>query len=111
MASRFVVKSLGHSVSHVPGLRRLPVFKLLATAEIAMLARDHVMRLDREERRRLMELIRIGRGRRRNLSQSEREELTVLVAKMEPRALAGQAVERLSPVPIPRRLVYGPRRS
>jgi hypothetical protein len=75
-----------------------------------MLARDHVLLLDRRERRRLFELIRIGRGRRRNLSEPERDELADLVAKMEPRLLAGHTVDRLSPFPIPRRLVYGPRK-
>jgi hypothetical protein len=32
-----------------------------------------------------------------------------LVAKLEPRLLIGEAVERLSPVPLPQRLVYGGR--
>jgi hypothetical protein len=91
-------------------LRRLPVLKVLAAAEIALLAHDHVKKLDREERRRLVALIRIGRGRRRNLSDDERAELETLIAKIEPRLLAGHAVDKLSPVPIPRRLVYGPRR-
>jgi hypothetical protein len=86
------------------------VLKVLAAAEIAMLAHDHVTRLDREERRRLVELIRIGHGRRRNLSDDERAELETLVARIEPRLLAGHAVAKLSPVPIPRRIVYGPRR-
>jgi hypothetical protein len=98
-------------VSRVPGLRRVPVLKVLAAAEIALLAHDHVTRLDRHERRRLLELIRIGRGRRRNLSEAEQEELTTLVAKMQPRQLAGMAVDKLSPVPIPKRLIYGRRRS
>jgi hypothetical protein len=89
----------------------VPVLKLLAAAEIALLARDHLTRLNRHERRRLVELVRTGRGRRRNLSHAEREELAGLLAKLEPRQLAGQAVEKLSPVPLPRRLVYGPRRS
>jgi hypothetical protein len=84
--------------------------KLLAAAEIALLAREHVVRLDRRERQRLVELVRIGHGRRRNLSEAEREELSGLIAKMEARALAGEAAEKLSPLPLPRRLVYGPRR-
>jgi hypothetical protein len=107
---RFVTRSLGHAVSRIPGLRRVPVLKLLSAAEVAMLARDHIMRLDPQERRRLIELVRIGRGRRRNLSEAEREELATLVAKLEPRLLAGSAVDKLSPVPLPRRLVYGPRK-
>jgi hypothetical protein len=68
------------------------------------------MRLDRHERQRLIELTRAGRGRRRNLSEAEREELAVLIAKVEPRLLAGHAVQKLSPLPLPRRLVYGPRK-
>jgi hypothetical protein len=110
MAGRFVTWTVGRAARGVPGLRHIPLLKLLAAAEVAMLARDHVLLLDRGERRRLFELIRIGRGRRRNLSEPERDELADLVAKMEPRLLAGHAVDRLSPVPIPRRLVFGPRR-
>jgi hypothetical protein len=86
---------------HLPGLRRIPVLKLLAIAEIALLAREHIVKLDRRERRRLIELVRIGRGRRRNLSPREREELSTLVAKAEPRLFIGAAADKLSPVPIP----------
>lgn len=110
MATGLVTQALGRSARHVPGLKRVPVLKVLAAANIALLAKDHLMRLDGPERRRLVELVRIGRGRRRNLSDAEREELTALVAKMEPRVLAGHAVDELSPLPLPRRLVYGPRR-
>jgi hypothetical protein len=107
--TRFLTRSLGLAAQRVPALKRVPVLKLLAAAEVALLARDHVMRLNRQERRRVVELVRIGRGRRRNLSEAEREELATLVAKAEPRLLAGLAVEKLSPLPLPRRLVYGPR--
>lgn len=110
MANGFVTKTIGRSVNKVPGLRRVPVVKLLAAAEIAMLARDHVMLLSREERRRLIELVRIARGRRHNLSEEERQELEALVARLEPRVLFGEAAERLSPLPLPRRLTHGPRR-
>lgn len=105
-----MTRSLGRALGHVPGLRRVPLLKLLSIAEVAMIARDHLMRLTPTERRRVIELVRIGRGRRRNLSQSERDELAGLVAKLEPRLLAGEAVKKLSPVPIPGRLVRGPRR-
>jgi hypothetical protein len=110
MANGFVTKTIGRSVNKVPGLRRVPVMKLLAAAEIAMLARDHVMLLSREDRRRLIELVRIARGRRRNLSDEERQELEDLVARLEPRSLFGDAADRLSPLPLPRRLTHGPRR-
>jgi hypothetical protein len=110
MAHRIVTHSLAGAAGRVPGLRRVPVVKLLAAAEIAALARDHFMRLEPDERRRLLVLLRAGRGRPRNLSLAERVELALLIERMQPRALAGLAVDRLSPVPLPRRLVYGPRR-
>jgi hypothetical protein len=110
MAGRIVTWSVGRAARGVPGLRRLPVLKLLAAAEIAMLARDHVMLLTREERRRLIELVRVARGRRQNLSEEERQELEDLVARLEPRILFGEAAERLSPLPLPRRMTHGPRR-
>lgn len=97
------------TIERVPGLRRLPVFKLLAIAEIALLARDHVSKLEPDERRRLVELVRKGRGRRRNLSDEEREELAALVAKVDPRRFAGLVADKLSPVPLPKRIVYGRR--
>ncbi len=110
MPSRFVVRSLGRATERVPGLRRIPVVRLLSIAEVGMLARDHFARLTPIERRRLLALIRTARGRRSNLDSPEREELAELVAKLEPRLLAGEAVDRLSPIPVPRRLVRGPRR-
>jgi hypothetical protein len=110
MANGFVTKTIGRSVNKVPGLRRVPVLKLLAAAEVAMIARDHMMLLTREDRRRLIELVRIGRGRRRNLSESESQELEDLVAKLEPRSLFGDAADKLSPLPLPKRLTHGPRR-
>jgi hypothetical protein len=105
-----VIRSVGHAVGRVPGLRRVPLVKLLAAAELAVLARDHLMRLTPADRRRLVSLARAGRGRRRNLSADERDELAKLIAKVEPRLLAGAAAERLSPVPLPRRLLFGPHR-
>jgi hypothetical protein len=110
MPSRFVTRSLGHATERIPGLRRIPVVRLLSIAEVSLIARDHVLRLTPPERRRLLTLIRAGRGRSSNLSAPEREELADLVAKLEPRLLAAEAVQRLSPVPIPRRLVEGRRR-
>jgi hypothetical protein len=102
--------AIGHGLSRVPGLKRLPVFKLIAIAEIALVARDHATKLDSGERRRLVELVRKGRGRRARLSEGERSELATLVAKAEPRLFAGTVASKLSPVPLPRRLVRGPRK-
>jgi hypothetical protein len=76
------------------------VFKLLAVGELALVARRHLQHLDAAQRRRLTELVRHGRG----LSKAEREELRGLIALLDARAFAGSAVERLSPVPLPKRL-------
>jgi hypothetical protein len=107
MLAGFVTRSLARAAGHVPGVRRVPVLKLLSIAEVAILARDHLARLTPAERRRLVVLVRAGRGRPSNLRTAEREELHELVAKLEPRLLAGAAVDRLSPVPLPHRLVHG----
>ncbi len=109
MPSRLVTRSLGRATQRLPGIRRLPVVKLLSIAEVGVLARDHLMRLTPEERRRLVVLVRKGRGRPSRLKRSEREELAQLVARLEPRMLAGEAVDKLSPVPLPHRLTHGPR--
>jgi hypothetical protein len=96
-------------VSHIPGLKRLPLLKLLVIGEIALLARDHVSLLEAAERRRLLTLVRKGKGRASNLSDAEREELAQIVAKAEPRRFAGLIADKLSPVPLPKRVVHGPR--
>jgi hypothetical protein len=103
-------RAIAHGASRVPGLKRLPVLKLIAIGEIALLARTHATKLDSTERRRLLELVRTGRGRPSKLSADDREELGRLVAKAEPRLFAGQVADKLSPLPLPRRLVRGPRR-
>lgn len=110
MARGLVTRSIGTAARQIPGLKRIPVLKLLTAAEILLLTHDHISRLDRQERRELIELIRIGRGRRRNLTDDQRLQLARLVAKVEPRILAGHAVDTLSPLPLPRRLLYGRRR-
>jgi hypothetical protein len=86
------------------------VLKLLVIGEIVLLAGSHLRKLTRDERRRFVGLMREGRGRPSNLSEAERDELGRLVAKAEPRLFAGSVADKLSPVPLPRRLVRGPRR-
>jgi hypothetical protein len=98
---------LARAATRVPGVRRLPVFRLLAIGEIALLARDHVSKLDPGERRRLLTLVRKGKGRTRGLSVDERDELQRLVAKAEPRLFVGTAADKLSPVPLPQRFREG----
>ena len=109
MPSGFVNRSIGKAAGRVPGIRRLPVFKLLSVAEVGLLARDHLQQLTPEERRRLVTLVREGRGRSDRLSEAQAAELAGLVAKLEPRRLVGDTVDRLSPVPLPRRFLYGKR--
>ena len=87
-------------LARMPGLKRLPVLKLIAIAELAIVARKHFELLTPAERRRLGRLVR----RSRKLDTNERDELRKLVRKLEPRAFAGSTVDRISPVPLPRRL-------
>ena len=108
---RMKTRLLAGAAGKVPGLRRVPLVKLLFLAELGLVARDHFGRLEPDERRRLVALVRQGRGRNQNLSVEERDELAGLVAKVEPRRFAGLAIDRLSPVPLPRRLVYGKARA
>jgi hypothetical protein len=83
--------------------KRLPMFKVLSIAQVALLGRRHLQRLEPGEARRITELVRRGR----HLSEPEKEELRILTAKLEPRAFAAAAADHLSPVPLPRRLLTG----
>jgi tellurite resistance protein len=87
-------------------VRRLPLFKLIAVVQLALLARRHLGALTPAERRRMAELAR--RGHR--LTAAERTELRALAMKLEPRAFAAAAADRMSPFPLPRRLLAGRRR-
>jgi hypothetical protein len=75
------------------------------------MAGRHMARLDGAQRRRLLTLLRKSGGRPASLSEGEREELAGLLASLEPRLFIGSALRRLSPMPIPKRLLYGPRGS
>ncbi len=97
-------------MSRLPGVKRLPMMKLLAIGEIVLLAREHIEKLEPHERRRLVELVRRGRGRTRNLNKGERIELAALIDKADPRLFAGLVADKLSPVRLPRRFVRGPRK-
>jgi hypothetical protein len=76
--------------------RRLPFFKLLAVAEVALLVRRHLARLTPAERRRLAELARKGF----RTDPLEREELRAIVGKLEPAAFAAAAADAVSPIPL-----------
>lgn len=82
---------------------------MLTAADLLWLATRHVGRLDAAERRRLIALARKSHGRLGSLSKAERSELGVLLTALEPRLFVGSALKRLSPVPLPKRLLFGPR--
>jgi hypothetical protein len=75
-------------------LRRLPAARLIILGEVLLLAREHLQKLEPQERRRMLELVRRGRGRPRNLSDRDRRELARLVEKAQPREFVGTAVKR-----------------
>ena len=87
--------------SPVGALKKIPAARLLAAAEVALLVRQHVKRLEPDERRRVIRLVRRGRGRPSNLSDRERRELALLVQKMEPREFVNTATKRLTGVSLP----------
>jgi hypothetical protein len=103
MPSSKLTRRVGRAAEHVPGLRRVPVMRLLLLGEVVLLARDHIERLNPPERRRLVVLMRKAHGRPRNLNARERRELEDLVAKADPKLFAQEAAEKLSPVPLPKR--------
>ena len=88
-----------------------PVLGLLLAAEVALMAKGHFAKLNGAQRRRLLVLVRQARGRPSSLGEAERQELGALLAGLEPRLFIGSAVKRMSPVPMPKRLLYGPRGS
>jgi hypothetical protein len=73
------------------------VARLIAVAELVLLVREHITRLEPHERRRVIELVRRGRGRPGRLTPRERRELATLVAKAEPRLFATTAAKKLVP--------------
>jgi hypothetical protein len=96
-----------------PPIKRLtrgfPVLGVLSAAEVAKLAHDHLAKLDSGERRRLAQLIGSLMRGPGSLDDDERRELTSLINKLEARVFAGSALARFSPVPLPKRLLYGAR--
>jgi hypothetical protein len=69
----------------------------IAAIQIAWLANRHWRRLDREERRRLRELIRKSRGRPSRLSAKEREEAEELLQKLDFAELGGSVTTTVLP--------------
>lgn len=95
--------AVARAAERLPGLKRLPLARIVILAEVAMLAKDHFERLTPTERRRLVVLVRQTKGRPSSLSDRQRHELEKLIAKIEPKVFASQAVEKFSPIPTKRR--------
>jgi hypothetical protein len=88
-----------------------PIVGVLLAAEIAAMAWRHLAMLNGAQRRRLLALLGQARGRPGSLSHTERDELRALIATLQPRLFLGSATRRLSPLPVPKRVLYGPRGS
>lgn len=101
---RFLIKR-----APLKAARGIPLARVLVAAEIAWMAWAHLARLDGAQRRRTLTLLVKSRGRASYLSDAERRELATLVAALEPRLFIGSAARRLSPLPVPKRVLYGPR--
>lgn len=78
--------------------RRVPLFKVIAIVQVALLARRHIQRLNAREQRRAAAIL----SHPHHLSRQERTELRELAAKLEPRVFFGSAADQFSPVPLPR---------
>jgi hypothetical protein len=89
----------------------IPIVGALLAVEVAAMAWTHIAKLSGAQRRRLLALLGQSRGRPASLPPGERAELKALLATLEPRLFFGSATKRLSPVPVPKRLLYGPRGS
>jgi hypothetical protein len=87
-------------------VRRLPLFKVIAVAQLALLAHRHLNALTPYERRRMAELARHGV----KMTPAERTEFRGLASKLEPRAFAAAAADYVSPFPVPKRVLGGRRR-
>jgi hypothetical protein len=102
-------------LSRSPWVKRLshgvPVARLLLVAQLAILTQRHLSKLAPAQRRRLFSLLVRTRGRPHSLPAADRRELLYLLARLEPRLLFATAVTHVSPVPLPKRLLYGRRGS
>lgn len=89
----------------------VPIGAAFLAAQVAAMAWAHLAKLNGVQRRRLLALLGQTLTRPGSLTQDERAELAALVAILQPRLFVGSAARRLSPVPVPKRLLYGPRGS
>jgi hypothetical protein len=70
--------------------------RILAVAQVALLARRHLQKLEPDERSRLAGLVKKSKGRPgSHLSANEREEMLRLVRKLEPAAFGRGAFDHV----------------
>ena len=98
VSSPLMSVAVARAAQRLPGLRRVPLARLVLLAEVAVLVKAHYELLTPAERRRLVILIRNARGMPRNLSERERRELRKLVDKVEPKGFATEAAQRFTPL-------------
>jgi hypothetical protein len=91
----------GRAASRVPGLKMLPVVRLIMAAEVLLIGKHHLDRLSAEERGHLIGLVTKAKGRPKNLSAQDQAELSAIVEKLEPRLFLAEATDRISPVGVP----------
>lgn len=84
-----------------PKLRQIPAARLLLAGDVLLLARRHLLKLEPHERRRIVVLVRRGRGRPSQLSERERRELARLLEKAQPGEFVRSAVKKAAGVPLP----------
>ncbi len=94
---------VNRTITSARALRKVPLARLLAVADVIVLAREHFNKLEPSERRRLVELVKLGRFHRGQLTRRERRELSDLVAKTEPKTFLNRAAEKVTGVPLPKR--------
>lgn len=75
-----------------------PWARAIAVAEIALVAKHHLDRLERGEGPELRRLVVKSKGRPNNLTSTERSRLVELVKKLEPAAFARNAAMKAVPL-------------
>jgi hypothetical protein len=83
--------------------RAVPLMWAFAVAEALAATHRHFRGVDPRARRRVVELARKSRGRARNLSKAEKQELRRLVGEMDLWTLSKELASVASPVGVPGR--------
>jgi hypothetical protein len=96
------IAAAGKFAERVPGLRALPVVRLIMAGEVAVLGKHHLDKLNAAERGQLIGLLTKAKGRPKNLSPEDQQALSAIVEKLEARTFLVEATDKLSPVGVPK---------